>query len=277
MTSLRAPSIILFDWHGTLVDTSGAMYQAMDDMLSGLGNLGLERHLIDTAKSKSPDDGKLVDYVRKHHRLHPKVVADRKASRTDLLEVLFGGDAQAKDIANREYSACYRHHYGDVKAFEPGIHDVLCELRELGLRLGILTNRSREFLDKELETIEQGSWGPLFDTSVSGGGTEQLKPSPAPVFRALENLGKDPGADVWYVGDSTSDTIAAKTAGITNIFFNGARGSAAWIKTVYPGTTAHPHLPDYIVNSHRELAGLVDDVIASDEASSSTLNPPLAI
>ncbi len=265
MTTLRAPRIIIFDWHGTLVDTNAAMYQAMDDMLNGVGRLGLDRRLIDTAKSKTNDDRKLVEYVRKHQRLHPKVVSDRKASRTDLLEVLFGGDEQAKDIANREYNACYRHHYGDVEPFESGIRSVLSELRERGIRLGILTNRSREFLDKELETIEQGTWIPLFHASVSGGDTEQLKPSPAPVYRALKEFGADPGADVWYVGDSTSDTVTAKTAGITSIFFNGAQGNAEWIKTIFPGTAAHPHQPDCVVKSHRELLKLVKIVCDSQK------------
>ena len=92
MTILRPPRIILFDWHGTLVDTSNAMYQAMDDMLNKMDQLDLDNRLIDSAMSKTDDDRKLVEYIRAHHRLHPRIVSDRKASRTDLLEVLFGND-----------------------------------------------------------------------------------------------------------------------------------------------------------------------------------------
>lgn len=255
--NLTTPRIIIFDWHGTLVDTNDAMYRAMDEMLRGMDRLGLGNRLTDTAKSKSDDDRKLVEYVRTHRRLHPKVVSDRKASRTDLLELLFGDDEQAKDIANRAYNGCYRNHYGDVKPFEPGIRDALSELQKLGIGLGILTNRSREFLDKELETIEGGTWTPLFDSTVSGGDTDSLKPSPAPIYRALQDFEAPPGSDVWYIGDSTSDTISAKTAGITNVFFNGAKGDAEWIETIFPGTAAHPHRPDYVVNNHQDLLKLV--------------------
>lgn len=247
----------MFDWHGTLVDTNDAMYQAMDDMLDKIDQLGLGHRLTGLEKSKTDDDRKLVEYVRTHHRLHPKVVADRRASRTDLLEVLFGSDEQAKEIANQAYNGCYRHHYGDVRAFGPGIRDLLSELRALGIRLGILTNRAREFLDKELETIEQGSWRPYFDSTVSGSDTDQLKPSPAPVLRALQDFDEVPGTDIWYVGDSTSDTISAKSAGIASIFFNGARGSAEWIATIFPGTAAHPHRPDWVVDDLADLLELV--------------------
>jgi len=257
MNDLRAPRIILFDWHGTLVDTSDAMYRSMDDMLQRMDRYGLTDRLASPANSKTDDDRKLVEYVRTQRRLHPKVISDRKASRTDLLEVLFGGDESAKETANRLYNECYGHRFGDVVPFEPGIRVVLSELRGLDIRLGILTNRSREFLEKELANIEEGAWTRWFDSIVSGGDTSYLKPSPEPVYRALRNLDATPGADVWYVGDSTSDTIAAKTAGITSIFFNGAQGDAQWIDSIFPGTAAHPHRPDRVVQSFRELLELV--------------------
>lgn len=273
MTIVSAPRILLFDWHGTLVDTNDAMYQAMDDMLSNMGQLGLENHLVDTAKCKGDGDRRLVEYIRVHHRLHPKIVSDRRASRTDLLEVLFGSHEQAKDTANRAYNACYRNHYGQVKPFEPGIRSLLSELRKLGIKLGILTNRSREFLDKELETIEQGTWAALFDGTVSGGDTSHLKPSPAPVYRALKDFEAAPGSDIWYVGDSVSDTISAKTAGITNVFFNGAHGDTEWIETIFPGTAAHPHQPDYVVNGFQDLWQLVKRAIANDAWRSASRDP----
>jgi phosphoglycolate phosphatase len=262
---LPSPRVILFDWHGTLVDTSVAMYRAMDDMLRELDRLGLGDRLIAREKSKTKDDRKLVAYVRAHRRLHPKVVADRKASRTDLLEVLFGEDQEAKDIANTAYNECYRNHYGDVRPLQPGVRVLLSELQDLGIRLGILTNRSREFLEKELEAIEGGSWRPYFECTVSGTDTRHLKPSPAPVLKALQDLGEAPGAHVWYVGDSVSDTVSAKTAGIASIFFNGARGDSEWIATIFPGTALQPYRPDGIVETYQDLSRVVMLVIGQVE------------
>jgi phosphoglycolate phosphatase len=243
------------------------MYRAMDDMLSTLAQLGLNHRLTDAARSKTEDDGKLVDYVRANHRLHPRIVSERKASRTDLLEALFGSDEQAKDIANQAYNGYYRCHYGDVKPFEPGIRNVLSELRRLGIKLGIVTNRAREFLDMELRNIEQGVWVGFFDSTVSGDDTDYLKPSPAPVLRALQDLRAMPGTDIWYLGDSKSDTISAKTAGVASIFFNGAGGDAEWIKLIFPGTAANPHQPDYVVNDFQDLLRVVKLTIAGKAAA----------
>lgn len=268
MHTPQAPRIILFDWHATLVDTMDAMYSAMDDMLSMVDKLGLEHRLVNSDRSKTEDDLKLVDYVRQHHRLHPKIVSGRKVSRTDLLEVLFGDDEEAKEIAHAAYSRCYRHHYGDVQPFESGIRNVLSRLRRHGIRIGILSNRAREFLLHELDVIENGSWFALFDSVVAGDDSARLKPAPDPVLRALDDMKAVAGADVWYVGDSTTDAISAKRAGVTSIFFNGAGWRKNWIKTIFPGTEAFPHQPDYVVDNFSDLQLLVEAAI--DESTSAT-------
>jgi len=264
----QPPRVILFDWHATLVDTMDAMYRAMNEMLSMAGQLGLHDRLVSMEKSKTEDDLKLVDYVRAHHQLHPKIIAEHRVSRTDLLEVLFGDDEEAKGIAHTAYGQCYRHHYGDIQPFEPGIRDVLSRLRRLHIKLGILSNRAREYLLNELDTIERGSWFALFDCVVAGDDTSRLKPAPDPIYRALEEIKVQPGPDVWYMGDSTTDTIAAKNAKVTSIFFNGAGWHKNWIKKIFPGTEEFPHQPDYVVDRFSGLLSLVHSAI--DECDSAT-------
>jgi phosphoglycolate phosphatase len=41
MPTLESPTVILFDWHATLVDTLDAVYHAIDDMLANIVDLGL--------------------------------------------------------------------------------------------------------------------------------------------------------------------------------------------------------------------------------------------
>lgn len=261
------PRIILFDWHATLVDTMDAMYQATNDMLGMLEKLGLLQRLVPSARSKTVADRKLVDYVRQHRRLHPKIVAEKKVSRTDLLEVLFGRDEEAKEIAHSAFSRCYSHHYGDVSPFEPGIREVLSQIRKLGIRIGILSNRDREFLEHELECVEAGTWFRLFDSVVAGGDTPRLKPSPDPVHKALQDMKAQAGPDVWYVGDSTTDVTSAKRAGVTSIFFNGAGWKRSWIQNIFPGTDEHPDQPDYLVDNFSELLILIQQSLEQDTAA----------
>ena len=274
--TFAAPRIILFDWHATLVDTMEAMYQAMDDVLAMLDRIGLTGRLVSPDKSKNVEDRKLVAYVREHRRLHPKIIKDRKVSRTDLLEVLFGDDQEAKEIAHQAFNECYQHHYGDVTPLEPNLRNVLLELRRMGLKLGILSNRSREFLLHELDCIDHGTWFALFDVIVAGDDTARLKPAPDPLFRALEVLREPPGSDIWYIGDSTTDTTAAKLAGITSVFYNGAGWDDNWLAKIFPGTEDHPHRPDAVVSDFRGFLELVKTAREAEAAGSDSTAAPFA-
>ncbi len=254
---VTSPKVILFDWHGTLVDTTDAMYHAVDDVLSKLEELRLAHRLMPSKASKTLEDAKLVRYVRIFHHLHPKIKAQKKVSRTDIFEVLFGPDEEAKYIAHEEYNRRYSHYYGEVRPVEPGTRSILMELRRMGLSIGVPTNRNREFLKHELKIIDGTGWTDLFDTLACGDDIKKRKPAPDVLLKALANLNVSPGLDSWYVGDSTTDTIAAKEAGITSVFYNGAQWDQAWLNKVFPGTTEHPHKPDAVVNSFPELLELV--------------------
>ena len=114
-----APKTIIFDWHATLVDTHDAMYLAVDDVLPKLEELGLYEYLIDIENSKTVDDAKLVKYVKDQRKLHPKIKEARKISRTDIFEILFGTNKEAKKAAHKAFDFAYRNHFGKVTSLEP--------------------------------------------------------------------------------------------------------------------------------------------------------------
>src|SRR3546814_20662022 len=92
-----------------------AMYYALDDVMPRLAPLGLIERLVPSGKSKTIEDARLVKHVRENARLQPKIKAERKISRTDIFELLFGDDQQAKDTAHREFDRSVQSHFGDVK------------------------------------------------------------------------------------------------------------------------------------------------------------------
>lgn len=257
LAKLIRPRVILFDWHATLVDTLDAMYHAVDDMLPEFESLGLMDRMLTPEDSKTPEDARLVEYVREFARLHPKVRADRKISRTDIFEVLFGDDQAAKRIAHQAFNRHYRTHYGEVKSFEPKVSQMLASLRNLGMQVGVITNRDSEFFLHELNCVEETGWAHLFDTTVCGDDVEHRKPHPEQLLMAAENLHYPADPSVWYVGDSTTDVIAAKRAGMTAVFFNGAQWDLPWLERIFPGTHSHPHKPDVVVNDFSEFWALV--------------------
>lgn len=252
-----APKIILFDWHATLVDTHDAMYHAIDDVLPELKALNVLDRLVRTEDSKTLEDAKLVKYVRENYQLHPKVKAARKISRTDIFQVLFGDDEQARKIVHRAFDQAYRNYFGEVHPFEDGVEKMLENLRRLNLKVGVLTNRNREFMMHEVAVVNGTGWRQYFDTIVCGDDVVKRKPAPDQIFMALQQLQAQAGLNCWYVGDSTTDIIAAKRAGVTGIFYNGAQWDQAWIDKIFPGTVSHPHQPDAVVNNFKELMRMV--------------------
>jgi phosphoglycolate phosphatase len=257
VAKLAPPKAILFDWHATLVDTLDAMYRAVDDMLPEMKAKGLLDRMVDPASSKSPEDARLVEYVQSHSQLHPKIKADRKISRTDIFEVLFGRDEDAKKAAHKIFNHHYRNHYGTVLPFEPQVKNLLIGLRALGLQVGVITNRDREFFEHELRAVETTGWTELFDTDVCGDDTVVRKPNPDQLLLAAKNLDVESAKDVWYVGDSTTDIAAAQRANQTAVFFNGAQWDLPWLEKIFPGTESHPYKPDVVVNDFSEFWALV--------------------
>jgi len=252
------PKTILFDWHATLVDTKDAMYHAVDTVLPKLVELDLISRLVPANESRTLEDSKLVKYVQAHGKLHPRIKSERKVSRTDIFEVLFGQDHEAKLIAHREFDVCYSQHMTGPVPLEPGIPELLGALRKQHIKLGVISNRKREFMQYEVANVDGEDWNPLFDTMACGDDVAHRKPSPDLLLKALDNLGIRPDTSCWYVGDSTTDVVAAKEAKITAIFYNGAGWDENWIDRIFPGTMRHPHQPDAVINTFSELAALVD-------------------
>ena len=252
------PKTILFDWHATLVDTKDAMYHAVDNVLPKLVELDLIKRLVPANESRTLEDSRLVKYVRAHGKLHPRIKSERKISRTDIFEVLFGQDHEAKLIAHREFDICYSQHMTGASPLEPDIPELLGALRKQQLKLGVISNRKREFMQYEVGNVGGEDWSPLFDTMACGDDVAHRKPSPDLLLKALDNLGIRPDTSCWYVGDSTTDVVAAKEAKITAIFYNGAGWDENWIDRIFPGTMRHPHQPDAVINNFSELAALVD-------------------
>ncbi|HKY92734.1 MAG TPA: HAD family hydrolase [Nevskiaceae bacterium] len=255
-TALAPPRVILFDWHATLVDTMDAMYYALDEVIPKLASLGLVDRLVPPGQSKTPEDARLVAYVREHATLHPKIKAQRRISRTDIFELLFGPDEEAKRIAHREFDRSYERYFGPVRPMEPAARDGLAELRALGVRLGVLSNRARRFMAHEIYTVDGTGWESLFEVMVCGDDVKRRKPFPDLVLAALARLGEAADAQCWYVGDSVADVEAGKAAGTTAVFYNGVGWDAEWIGKIFPGTARHPWKPDAVVRDLPELTAL---------------------
>jgi 2-phosphoglycolate phosphatase len=204
---------ILFDLDGTLIDSAPDLGAAADRMRTerGLESLPLEQY-------------------------RPMAGAGARG----MLGVAFGMTPEHPDYERmREeffvnYENCMTQR---TYAFE-GIPDLISQLRQRGLRWGVVTNKSMRFTRPLTQSMS------LFESAavvVGGDSTPHAKPHPAPLLEAARQLGLSPGHCV-YVGDDERDVAAGIAAGMSTVAATyGYLGSNA--ATQLWGAHAHINAP----------------------------------
>ncbi len=112
-----------------------------------------------------------------------------------------------------EALAVFKSHYhrvnGDRARIFDGVTEGLMALRDMGLALGVVTNKPAEFVEPLLQ--QTGLLG-FFGVRVCGDTCERKKPDPMPVQYACQQLGVAPENAV-LIGDSMNDAQAGRAAG----------------------------------------------------------------
>ena len=175
----------LFDFDGTLVDTTDLIYQSMrhatgevlgreisrDVLMANVGQpLPRQMELLSTEHAEA-----LLDSYRLHNEAN-------------------------HDALIREF---------------PGVEESLARLKAAGVRVGVVTSKRRFSVDLALKNVP--GLGGVVDQWVTMEDTTQHKPRPEPLLKGLELLGNVPREQAAYVGDSPFDVAAAKAAGVESI------------------------------------------------------------
>ena len=92
----------------------------------------------------------------------------------------------------------------------PGVEEGLAQLHARGLRLGVVTNKARYAAAALLVHLGLSPW---VDVVVGGDTAEHRKAHPQPLLHACEELIVSP-AEALMVGDSATDVLAARAAGM---------------------------------------------------------------
>ncbi len=170
---------VLFDLDGTLVDT---------------WNLYVEAYLRT-----------LEPYVGRRLTLEELIRLGPTSELRLLRRTLSGHDAES---AHGEFLRHYRSlHPTHFEGQYPGVREMLHDLRGLGLRLGIVTGKSRSAWEITDQAADLGA----FDVTITDEDVVEAKPNPEGLVLALARLGI-PAAEAIYVGDSVGDAKAARAA-----------------------------------------------------------------
>lgn len=175
----------------------------------------LDGTLIDSA----PDLGAAADRLRTDRGLGPlPMQVYRPMAGTGargMLSVAFGITPEHPDFPSlrEEFFANYERRIHEQTEVFAGVPELVATLAERSLRWGVVTNKMARFtsLIAQRVALFQGA-----GAIVSGDTTPYMKPHPAPLLAAAEQLGLAP-QECIYVGDDERDIRAGRAAGMGTV------------------------------------------------------------
>lgn len=176
----------LFDFDGTLVDTTEMILQSM-------------RHATSSVLGRD-------DFSRE------ELLANVGQPLPRQMELFDAGKAE---LLLEAYRAHHEEHHDALIAEFPGVDEALSRLRAAGARIVVVTSKRRRSVEMALEMFP--GLDLVVDRFVTMEDTERHKPHPEPLLKGLELMGGVPKDEAVYVGDSPFDVQAAKAAGLRSV------------------------------------------------------------
>jgi pyrophosphatase PpaX len=176
----------LFDFDGTLVDTTEMILQGM-------------RHATSSVLGRD-------DFSRE------ELLANVGQPLPRQMELF---DAEKAGLLLASYRAHHEEHHDRLIAEFPGVEEALSRLRAAGVKVVVVTSKRRRSVEMALAKLP--GLDLVVDRFVTMEDTTKHKPDPEPLLRGLELAGDVPKDRAVYVGDSPFDVQAAKAAGLTSV------------------------------------------------------------
>lgn len=203
--------VVLLDLDGTVIKSAFKVDEAKTALVEKLKQLGLDISTI------SVNDTFMDIIMKAEKQASENKKLDLESLRKSMSGVLDKFDIQA--ISQSEL----------IKGAKP----VISQLRNRGIKLGLITNSGRIGVKMALEKF--GLVG-CFDVAITRNDVKRVKPSGEIIQKALSVLGCVPN-ETAYVGDSWADVLAAKDAGVIAIAIIGGISPKEKLVQVSPDIT----------------------------------------
>lgn len=174
---------ILFDLDGTLIDSIPLIRESF-------------HYAVKKVLGKDLPDDILLANVGRPLEIQMRLINPEKAD--ELLRVY------------REHN--HKHHDEFIKPVE-GIKELLKELKEKGIKIGVVTSKSGWLSERGIKIC---GFEKYIDAIIAADHVEKPKPHPEPIEKCLEILKCSKDESV-YVGDSPFDIESGKKASVTTI------------------------------------------------------------
>ncbi len=225
---MDAPAgVVLFDLDGTLVETLPDLHRATCELLAEAGLAPLSREEV---RRMIGDGARML--VRRAFARAGRPLADGELERL-----------------HARFLELYERDPVGESHVVAGIPEALSELREMGARLAVCTNKPQR---ASLAILDAFDLLPHFELVLGGDLLPRRKPDPMPLLHALERLGGTRGRAVM-VGDSKNDRLAARAAGMPCVLRSVGYGE------VEPAALE----PELLVEDMRELPRAVGRLLGA--------------
>ena len=222
---LQRPLAILFDLDGTLVDSVGDIADAANEMLAQIG-------------LPSCPDADIRHFVGNGVRL----LVDRAIMRN----IAGGASDEQINAAMEIFKGIYSRSCVARTTLMPHARKTLESLAAEGVILSVVTNKPENPTRQILDHFKLSS----IIASIIGGDTLAVrKPDPAVVRESFLRAGLDHSSHAWFVGDSHTDVLTAKSAGMPSIIVRGGYNHGEPLEELDPP-------PDAIVDHLGEVLAM---------------------
>ncbi|MBI3173669.1 MAG: HAD family hydrolase [Chloroflexi bacterium] len=215
MFSPNGTQAILFDLDGTLRHTQPNGGEMFVEQARALGLRISEDDRLRGIRWEHYYWANSVD-LRKDFAAHPESEPEFWVNYSRRQLVALGAHpAHAAELAP-VLSAHMDKHYKPLGVLDSGALEVLTQLKGVGYRLGVVSNREKPF-HGDLEGL---GILPFFDLSLAAGEVKSYKPDPGIFQIALERMGIPAEAAV-YVGDNYfADVVGSRRAGLRPVLYD---------------------------------------------------------
>lgn len=195
---------VLFDWDGTLIDSGGLLLRCW--------------HRVTTTVLGAPFPVTEPDRV--------KFLSMRGADSFPLLSE----DPDVVRALEDGFTEAYRELAPTEVKEHPGARQMLAELRARGVKVGVVTSKTRARMSCDLEACD---FDGCFDVVITGDDVSRGKPDPEGVQAGLAALGVA-AAQAVMVGDGPVDIRAGRAAGTRTVGVTHGLHSLAELEAVDP-------------------------------------------
>lgn len=211
-------ALVIFDLDGTLVDSVDDLCNSVNAARAYMGLPPLPHDLV-------------ASYVGNGAPVLIRRAMGPEASEEQVQEAL------------AFFLSYYREHMLDHTRPYPGVVETLEQLRGEGVKMAVLTNKPQRFSRDLCAGLGLAQY---FFQIYGGNSFEQKKPDPIGIHTLMREAGAKP-AETWMVGDSATDVLTARNAGVRSVGVTYG---------ISPQTLKETP-PDFLIDSMTELPRLL--------------------